>query len=185
MSLALTLRVLAARAHQTFGWAGWAGAALILISGAWLGLAWRAHTLPMPAAEAPTQTTSADGTPAATPVATVQLPHRSELPLLLTQVQQVVASNGLAWVAADYKVTAATETVPATLEVRSNLKGSYPQLRAVIAQMLRTVPGLTIRDLAMNRPNSDTVEVEAKLSLVVFLQDDGSSGERTALKGNP
>lgn len=181
----LRLRVLAARANQTVGWAGLTGIALMLAASAWAGVAWREHVLPIPVAELPALSV-ASGEAQRVPLATtLQLSIRSELPLLITQIQQTVVSNGLGWSAADYKVTAATETAPASLEVRCSLKGTYPKLRAAVAQLLRGVSGLTIRDFAMSRPNSDAPEVDAKLTLVVFLQDDASMGERAALKGGP
>ena len=163
------LRVFASRMQQTLGWAGWVGAGLLLVALVWLGVAWQAHRTPLPEVNEPAL--AGAEVPKSVAPAALDLPHRSEVPLLLTQIQQTVVSQGLAWTAADYKLLPATETTPTTLEVRCTLKGSYPKLRAAMAQLLNTVPGLTARDLSMSRASIDSAEVDAKLSLVVFLRD--------------
>ncbi|MEO8154062.1 MAG: GspMb/PilO family protein [Rhizobacter sp.] len=167
------LRVAAARTQQALGWAGLAGVGLLLASLIWLALGWQAHRMPVldeSAALAPAPAAESQRLPA--PSIAIDLPRRNEVPLLLTQIQQSVVSQGLAWAAADYKLMPATETAPATLEVRCALKGSYPKLRAVLAQLLRSVPGLTVRDLAMKRVNIDVAEVQATLTLGVLLRDE-------------
>jgi len=166
------LRVWAARAQQLLGWAGLVGVVLLVAASAWLAVAWHAHRMPLPdenLSALPVPTASAQARPVVT---ALELPRRSEVSLLLTQIQQAVVSQGLAWAAADYKLLPATDTAPAVLEVRCSLKGSYPKLRAAVAQLLRSVPGLTVRDLSMGRANIDLAEVDAKLTLGVFLQDE-------------
>jgi hypothetical protein len=116
-------------------------------------------------------------------VASLELPRRGEVALVLTQIQQAVVSQGLAWTAADYKLLAATDSAPTVLEVRCTLKGGYPKVRAAIAQLLHDMPGLTIRDLSMSRPNIDVADVDAKLTLGVFLQDEPSGVAAAAASG--
>jgi len=166
------LRVWAARIQQLLGWAGLVGVALLVAAAVWLAAAWHAHRVPVPdesLTALPVSAVNAQARPVAT---ALELPRRSEVSLLLTQIQQEVVSQGLAWAAADYKLLPATDTAPAVLEVRCSLKGSYPKLRAAMAQLLRSVPGLTVRDLSMGRANIDLAEVDAKLTLGVFLQDE-------------
>jgi len=169
-SLTMRLRVLSARAQQNLGWAGLVGAGLLLASLVWLGLAWQANQAPPVELNVPIPITSETAKPAA--AISSDLPRREDLPLLLTQIQQTVTSQGLVWAAADYKLLPATETAPAAMEVRCTLKGSYPKLRASIARLLSSVPGLALRELSMGRANSDTAEVDAKLTLSLFLRDE-------------
>lgn len=175
------LRVLAARSQQALGWAGLAGVGFLVVSSVWLGLAWQAHRAPLP--DLNLGSGLAVAATAVTVKPALELLHRGDVPLLLTQIQQTVTNQGLAWTAADYKLQPATETAPAVMEVRCTLRGSYPQLRAALARLLGGVEGLSIRELAMSRPNSDIAEVEAKLSLGVFLQDAGLAGEGS--RGKP
>ena len=179
------LRVWAARIRQQLGWAGLAGIALLIASTIWGTIAWQVHRTPLPDesfSALPESSTSAQR-PAA---AVLELPRQADVALLLTQIQQTVVAQGLAWPTADYKLQSATDTAPAALEVRCNLKGSYPKVRMAIAQLLRGVPGLTIRDLSMSRLNIDVADVDAKLTLVVFLQDEPSAAaESTRLGSKP
>jgi len=179
----LRVRVWAARTHQRLGWAGLAGIALLIGSTVWGTMAWQVHRTPLPDesfSALPESSTSAQR-PAA---AVLELPRQADVALLLTQIQQTVVAQGLAWPTADYKLQSATDTAPAALEVRCNLKGSYPKVRMAIAQLLRGVPGLTIRDLSMSRLNIDVADVDAKLTLVVFLRDEPSAVAESASTGS-
>lgn len=184
--LSLRLRVLAARAHQGVGWAGLAGIGLMLMALAWTVLARLSHSLPLPA-EYPTlvQPGSRIETSHAPANDPIRLSQRSELTSILGQIHQVAVSHGLGWPAADYRINAANDTTPANLEVRCRLKGDYLKLRGAMAEMLRSVPGLAIRELTMNRPTIDVIEVDAKLTLVVFLKDEAIVVERTAQPVTP
>lgn len=166
------LQVLLARGTERFGRTGWVGLALCLMAAMWFTQAWRGHQANLQA-----QPVEQEREPTATSVSTsnaaghrVTLAHPDEQALLLTQIQQVAVSQGLAWTSADYKLVPAGESTPMALEVRCTLKGAYPRLRATLAQWLQQVPGLAIRDLGMSRPNSDSADVEAKLQLVVFMR---------------
>jgi len=177
------LRVWAARTQQALGWAGLVGSGLLLAALVWLGLAWQAHRVPLPQVSVLAPAVTEVQKPVAASV--LELPHRSDVPLLLTQIQQTVVNQGLAWAAADYKLLPVTESAPAAMEVRCTLKGAYPKLRAAMAQLLSSVPGLTARDLTMSRANADTPEVEAKLTLVVFLQDRAPAAEPASQSVKP
>jgi len=179
----LRLRVWALRARQALGRAGLLGIALLLAASTWLALAWHAKHVPLPEVEllAPPEPAVAERRSPDT-LAALDLPHRSEVPLLLTQIQQTVVGHGLGWSAADYKLSPPTDTAPATLEVRCSLKATYPKLRAALAQLLRNMPALGIRDLGVARASIDTAEIDAKLTLVVFLQEDSAPA---AEKGTP
>lgn len=169
--------ILLARVLQVIGWAGVAGLALIVGAAAVMSLTWGAHRAWIDVQTAKSTTAAAvmiamPATAAAAPAPLiVDLPQAREIPLLLTQMKQAAVANGLEWRAADYRVTPATPTQPASLEVRCSLKGSYPKLRSMLAQLINSVPAFSIREFSVSRPNADTPVVEAKLVLAVFLQD--------------
>ena len=160
-----------ARATQIWGRTGWLGLVLCAVAVFWFTQAWRAHQADISAAsvEPVPDAPAARVAPASHPVRLTLAPQ-DEQALLLTQVQQVAVSQGLAWTAADYKLVPATESAPMALEVRCTLKGTYPRLRATLAQWLQGVPGLAIRDLVMSRPSSEVADVEAKLQIVIFMR---------------
>lgn len=163
----LRWRIALARVHHAIGWAGWFGAAMLLAA-VLVVLTAR----PAPRSATPVATTPAVPLPAPRITsAPLALPPRSEVPLLLTQMQQAAVAQGLAWPSAEYHVLPAGENEPATLEVRCTLKGSYPQLRALLAQWVGTVPGLALREVAMSRKTADSAEVEARLSVGIFLAE--------------
>lgn len=166
----LTVRI--ARATQIFGFIGWVGLGLSVLSVVWFASLWHAreadlaasaitlvHDVPVPS----------QPTPSVVP-ARLALARQDEQALLLTQVQQVAVSQGLAWTAAEYKLVPASESVPMALEIRCTLRGPYPRLRATLVQWLQGVPALAVRDLSMSRPSSDVAEVEAKLQIVIFMR---------------
>jgi hypothetical protein len=95
----------------------------------------------------------------------------ADVPALLKQVEHSVLANGLAWPAAEFQARQATAGEPARLDIRCTLQGPYPQLRATIAQLLDTVPGLSLRELNMSRPATDAAEVETKLLLAILLSE--------------
>ena len=181
-NLTRSAHLVAARAWQTLGWPGMAGAALIVSALLVLGAAWRAE----PAARADTVDSAAAGVmreadararraePPVTPRAAPLLPRRSEAPLLLKQIAEAALDNGLGWPAAEYVRVPATADQPASLEVRCTLKGSYPALRSMLVQVLSTVPAATLRELALSRSTSDVAEVDAKLVFAVLIDDEAA-----------
>jgi hypothetical protein len=186
------LRVHWARSRQLIGWAGLLGVALIVAALCVAGFAWSAHRVFLQSAGArgATALTSAvqpNKPPAPPQSQTVapDLPRFADVPLLLTQLEQAAISNGIAWRAAEYRITAATASRPASLEVRSSPKGPYPKLRSMLVQLMNDVPAFTIREFSVSRPNSDTADVEAKLLLAVFLRDDASAIDAPLPKATP
>jgi hypothetical protein len=188
------VRVWLARVQQLVGWAGIAGIALLGAATIVIALAWSTQRAFVQASAARPPIASPQPAPAiaavdvATPSAP-ELPPASEVPLLLTQMKQAAVGNGLDWRAAEYRITAATPTQPASLEVRCSIKGPYPKLRGMLVQLKTSIPAFAIREFSANRPNSDAVDIEAKLALAVFLQDGALASDTSvsemATKGPP
>lgn len=162
------LELLAARVVRTIG--GWGiGGLLFLSMAAAISLAeWRQPQLEAPP---PDRKSVPLAQPQAAPDVRSGLPAAEDTALLLTQVQQIAVAHGIVWAAAEYKTLPAGEAVAAGVEVRCTLKTPYPQLRQALAQWLRDVPGLAIRELTINRRTVDTGEVEARLVIVIFVRD--------------
>ena len=184
------LRVKFALVHQLIGWSGLAGISLMVsavcVAGAGLFIQriFLESATGRPGTSDPAAITVY---PKAVPEveansAAPELPQRAEIPLLLKEIHETARSNGLAWPAAGYRIVAATSSQPSSLEVSFAVKGSYPKLRAMLVQMKAEVPALAIRQFSVSRPNSDTLDVEAKLVLAVFIADDPVSSDAVQLK---
>lgn len=188
------VRVALARVQQLIGWAGIAGIVLLVAAAVVTALAFSAQKtfVQTNAARPPVavqQPMLATAVAAAVAPSTPELPPASEVPLLLTQMKQAAVGNGLDWRAAEYRIAAATPTQPASLEVRCSIKGPYPKLRSMLVQLKTSIPAFAIREFSANRPNADTVDIEAKLALAVFLQDGAlasdTAASETTTKGPP
>jgi hypothetical protein len=160
--------VIAARAHQRIGAAGLLGVGLLAAATVVFALAWRGHqrdsastvAAPSPALIEPRLPTAQPRLP---------LPPASDIPLLLTRLQRAALEQGLGWPRADYRLSPAGDEAPASLEVHCTLKGPYPNVRRFVTALLQDAPTLTLREFALSRASADAVDVEAKLSIVVYL----------------
>ena len=171
--VALHVRVLAARTLQLIGWAGVVGVALMLAAAAIVAIAWtqrspRADVVVAPSPKLVRAVSESD----VTDLPPLQFSDKSEVPLLVTQIAQAANANGLTWPAAEYRIVAATQEKPSSLEVRCVLRGSYPRVRSMLGQLISGVAGFSLRELSMSRPSSEVAEVEAKVVMAVFLRDD-------------
>ena len=166
----LRTRILVARAHDLWGWAGWLGiaslAAALFIAGSVRMQRSQSPAMgPKPEARAPALL------PKASSLQRPGLPALSELSTLLQRLEQTAVASGVGWPAAEYRLVAATETEPASLEVHCRLKAPYPKLRAMVTAAMTSTPGLTLRDLSLSRSSSTTSDVDAKLVLAILFMD--------------
>lgn len=183
-SMAPRVRVLAARMLQLVGWAGAVGFVLMLVASAIVAFAWAQRSARIEsvtaAAPQPVRAVPQDQLVERSPLV---LSDKSEVPLLVTQIAQTAKANGLTWPAAEYRMVAATQEKPSSLEVRCALRGSYPKVRSMLAQLINGVPGFSLRELSMSRVSSEVAEVEAKLVMAVFLRDEAPAEAKRQREG--
>jgi hypothetical protein len=188
-SATLSLRIAASRLHQLVGWPGLAGFALLLAAATWAGLSWRHHrvfvetALQVPTRAAPHVVADTPRDPSL--ALRDALPRVDDVPKLLSEIQQAAIVQGLGWPQAEYRLHPATDDELASLEVRCTLKGPYPELRRFIATLLWRQPALTLREFSLSRAGSEAPQVEAKLSLGIYLAAPGtapSAGAAIALQ---
>lgn len=103
-----------------------------------------------------------------------RLPPASELPLILTRLERAAVGQQLGWPQADYRFNAATAQLPASVEVRCVLRGTYLRIRGFVGAMLLDMPTLSLREFSLSRSGATDQVVEARLTIVVYL-DDGTS----------
>jgi hypothetical protein len=180
--MVVRVQVLAARMLQLVGWAGVAGLMLMLAASTIVALAWvqrSAQVLPVIATDSKLAPAPRDQPVEPT---RLELSDKGEVPLLVTQITQAAKANGLTWPAAEYRIVAATQEKPASLEVRCVLRGSYPKLRSMLAQLINGVPGFSLRELSMSRASSEVADVDAKVVMAVFLRDEAPARARRQLE---
>ena len=178
----MRFRIAFARVFLSLGWAGVAGLALLA-----LALYMVVQTCLMRPAELPVSPVSPDVplTPVVSPAPILTLPSRDDVPSVLAAIESAAVTAELGWPAAEYRVVAATDSEPARLEVRSQLKGSYPKVRGLVSRLMADVRGLTLREFSLSRPNAETADVDARLTFAVFLRDAGAPAAIAETKERP
>ena len=172
--------IVAARLYQRIGFPGALGLALLLVAALMLVQAWRQHQHIAQDASSAALRGASDLSPAKGGTTTSQarqaasLPPATDSPLLLTRIQRAAVDAGLGWPRADYRFNAASDEAPASLEVQCTLKGPYLAIRRFVTALLQDTPTLTLREFSLGRTNADTVDVEAKLSIIVYLASDAA-----------
>jgi hypothetical protein len=163
-----------ARGHRAFGWAGWIGLGLAAASAIVLASGWIRHQDGLARAAqaaAPSGPTAVPARSAVSDTPAVKLPPRDSIPTLLSRIERAALDQGLEWPRADYRTTNATAEAPASIEIRCTLKGPYPAIRRFLAALLLDTPALTFKELALNRANAESAEVETRLAIVIYLAE--------------
>jgi len=167
-SASYQLRRALLRIHRRLGWSGVGGLALLA-----LALPYGLNMLLRPVDVAPEVTSSIAPAVAAAPSPSegLALPTMSDAPLVLNRIRRSAEAQGLGWPRAEYRQQAATDEVPASVEVHCALKGSYPQIRVFLTEVLLDSPSTAIRNLSVTRATSESAEVEAKLVFVTYFRE--------------
>jgi hypothetical protein len=166
LSSARPAMLLLARVVQRAGWHGVAGIALIVAAGIVLWSGSQRHRVET---QAPSSSGGTAITPPAVAQAAVRLPPQTDVPLLLSRMERSAMASGLGWPSADYRVTAATNEAPVSLDVRVALQGPYVAVRRFVTALLLDHPSLTLREFSVTRANAEAPQVEARLAIVVYL----------------
>lgn len=170
LTLLQLAHVVTARLYLRLGLAGLAGIACMAIAlfwGLWIHRANQLETQPT----LPVNSVAGASALATTTLTPPALPRAADSVQILRMLEGEAKVNALTWPQAEYRTTPINDEGLATLEIRTTLKGTYPQLRKLIATLLEKQPALALRELTMSRPNGDALEVEAKVSWVMFLAD--------------
>lgn len=171
-------RIAAARGLQLLGWPGVLGMVLLAGTAVWLFASWAERRAVEPSAQrvvAPTAASFVAVRELELAPVPLNLPHRGDVQRLLAQISLAAKASDLGWPAAEYRVNAATADRPAVLEVRFTLKGPYPKLRRMLVQVMHKIPAAHLREFALVRANSEVADVEARLSIGVFLADEATA----------
>jgi len=173
------------REASRLGWRGIAGLALLVLAVGLVVLVLRpalrdADDLRADVAKLRTGlragTGGAAGGVAALPSKIVQLetyyaffPDVSTLPDWLGEVHLAAARHGLALDSGQYQLQHASGARLASYELDLPLRGTYPQLRAFLADVLTKVPAASIEEVLVRRDSVANREMEARVRLAIHL----------------
>lgn len=97
-------------------------------------------------------------------------PVVASLPDWLAVLNTAAASNGLVLESGEYALVAPRgEQRLARYEITLPVKGTWPQLRGFVADVMEKIPAAALEDLVLRREAVGAADVEAKLKLVLWL----------------
>ncbi len=167
-------RVALARGRWFLGWVGVLG--VVLLAGALVAAVLQHAASSSPRQRGPDSvaTNAKPELPASPAEAATELrlPRASEIPVILDRMASIAAAQGMGWPRAEYRYLRATAELPASIELQCKLKSTYPAVRKFVSAVLREWPSSTLRELQMQRAGTDTPEVEARMTIVVFVADE-------------
>jgi len=91
------------------------------------------------------------------------------VPAALQKVDAAVSSSGLAFEAAQYRLSREGGLRLARYEVTLPLRGTYGQVRSFVAALLDEMPQAAIDDVVIKRESADATVIEARLRLSIYL----------------
>lgn len=99
------------------------------------------------------------------------LPHSDSSPYWISEIDRIARENGVELNSSDYRLMAEKDSKLVRYEIQLPLRGTYPQIRAFIAEALQAIPSLVLADIALKRETIQAGRVEARLNLYLYLND--------------
>jgi hypothetical protein len=96
-------------------------------------------------------------------------PVVESLPDMLGKVQAAARANGLQLEKGEYRLSQERDFALARYQVTLPLRGSYPQVRGFVNDVLDAVPAAALEDLALKREAADDPTLEARVRFTLFL----------------
>ncbi|MDB5801811.1 MAG: hypothetical protein JWL63_2750 [Rhodocyclales bacterium] len=97
-------------------------------------------------------------------------PPRSTLPDALMTLHRVANQNGLRDTRADYRDTPEVGTPLVRVRIEIPVTGSYASIRSWIAELLKTLPSLTLDGLELRRANIANPQLDARVRFQLLLR---------------
>lgn len=91
------------------------------------------------------------------------------VPAALQKVDAAVTASGLAFEAAQYRLSREGGLRLARYEVILPLRGTYGQVRSFVAALIDEMPQVAIDDVVIKRESVDATVIEARLRLSIYL----------------
>jgi Tfp pilus assembly protein PilO len=100
-----------------------------------------------------------------------RFPAFGEAPGLVLKLHTIAAANGLALETGEYRLIKDRDSTVARYQITLPLKGSYPQVRLFLAQLLDEVPALSLDEIAIKRDSVNARSAETRVRLTAYLVD--------------
>jgi hypothetical protein len=98
-----------------------------------------------------------------------RFPAFGEAPSLVLKLHTIAAANGIALETGEYRLIKDRDSNIARYQITLPLKGSYPQVRLFLAQLLDEVPALSLDEIAIKRESVNARSAETRVRLTAYL----------------
>lgn len=100
-----------------------------------------------------------------------RFPAFSEAPALVLKLHAIAAANGLLLETGEYQLVKDRNWNIARYQITLPLKGSYPQVRLFLAQLLDEIPALSLDEISIKRDSINARSAETRVRLTAYLVD--------------
>jgi Tfp pilus assembly protein PilO len=100
-----------------------------------------------------------------------RFPAFGDAPALVLKLHTIAAANGLVLETGEYQLVRERDSNVMRYQITLPLKGSYPQVRLFLAQLLDEVPALSLDEIAIKREAVNARSTETRVRLTAYLVD--------------
>lgn len=98
-------------------------------------------------------------------------PRNDSSPYWINELDKIAKKRGVELSSGDYRLLLEKESKLARYEIQLPVRGSYPQIRAFIADALQAVPTLALADITFKRESVQSGRIDVRLSMHLYLND--------------
>ncbi len=98
-------------------------------------------------------------------------PRSDSSPYWINELDRIAKSRSVELNSSDYRLTLEKGSKLVRYEIQLPVRGSYPQIRAFIADALQAIPALALVDVMIKRETIQSGRLEARLSMHLYLND--------------
>jgi hypothetical protein len=98
-------------------------------------------------------------------------PRSDSSPYWINELDKIARKRGAELSRGDYRLILEKGSKLARYEIQLPVRGSYPQIRAFIADALQAVPALALVDITFKREATQSGRLDARLGMHLYLND--------------
>ncbi|SDY80503.1 type 4a pilus biogenesis protein PilO [Nitrosomonas sp. Nm33] len=97
-------------------------------------------------------------------------PSIDSSPYWIKELDKIAKKRGVELSGSDYRLMQEQESKLARYEMILPVRGSYPQIRAFIADVLETIPAMALVDVVLKREDIKSGKLDVRLSMSLYLR---------------